>query len=172
MNVYRPLRHVLGSPWLVGLCAAALVALALTARPPTPTAPPHRVGFGFLLALLTVDTVLASFAAWFLDREVWMVAVAWVSLPLSALSLGMGFAWVGRLHRLLGSRRFAQVSDLAGVAIPMVWVGSQWTVGYPTAVLGVPGGLALALGALVLGTLPVSAVRAYQSRSSLPAGPS
>jgi len=150
----RALRRIEGSPWTLVLAATVLVGVLLLTTPPNPApATPHRVGAWALRALAALATLLAALA-WALVRTGWLVAVlGWLSLPLVVLLMGMTFAYVGRLHRLVGQRRMAHLADLAGVVLPLLWVGSQLVAGYPGPALQIPGLAAMGLGAVAVAAL-------------------
>jgi len=76
-----------------------------------------------------------------------------LAFPLALLALGFGFAWLGRLHRLLGNRRLANLADLIGLTAPLLWTGSQLVGGYPGLELLAPAAVCWVGAAVVIAGL-------------------
>lgn len=171
-QVYRPLRHVQGSPYTLGLAATVLAAAWLLTAPPEPRpARPHRIGAWALRITAALATVLAGLT-WLAGDQLLVIAiVAWLTAPVVLVLFVLGFGYLGRLHRLVGQPRLANLADLAGLALPVLWIGSQLVSGYPGPYTWGPGVVAMALAAVVFATVVPGAVR-HQTRSTLPAGPS
>jgi hypothetical protein len=149
-----PLRHIEGSPAAVVLCAGVAAGAAALATPRIADgASPHRVGQGVLVGLAGIGLATAI-AAWALhDVLAARLALRWLAFPLALVTLGLGFAYVGRVHRLSGRRRLANLADLAGLTTALLWAGSQFLGGYPGPELWVPGLGAHLVGAAALAGL-------------------
>ena len=171
-QVYRPLRHVQGSPYTLGLAVTVLVAAwLLTAQPEPRPARAHRIG-GWALRITAALAAGLTGLTWLAHDQIVVIAiVAWLAWPVLIILFVLGFGYLGRLHRLVGQSRMANLADLMGLELPVLWVGSQLVAGYPGPYTWGPGvaGMAVA-GVVMLALLP--GVLRYQTRSSLPAGPS
>lgn len=131
----------------LGFLASALV---LAWPRSTDGAAPHRVGQGALIAVAALAAILSVATSLSSEATALRAALRWLSFPIALLSLGLGFAWIGRLHRLLGYRRLANLADLAGMVLPLLWAGGQLIGGYPGLELQIPGGLAMLVGATAI----------------------
>jgi hypothetical protein len=155
-TVERPLGHIEGSLGALLLAGGALGGSLLLAWPiPSDGAGPHRVGQGALIALAATATATAALA-WALPGFLPLqLALRWASFPLALALIGLGFAFVGRVHRRLGHRKLANLADLVGLTAPLLWCGAQLFPGYPGPALWAPGLAAMALGAAAIATLPL-----------------
>ncbi|TVQ90589.1 MAG: hypothetical protein EA397_12215 [Deltaproteobacteria bacterium] len=150
----RPLTHVEGSIAVLWLSCAFLAAAIVLAWPrPTDGAREHRVGQGVLIALAALSVLVTSGTAYAEPTGLLRRALRWLAFPVSIASLGFGFAWIGRVHRLSNRRRFAHLADLAGFVLPTLWAASQLIGGYPGPALQIPGAAAWVVGAAALAGL-------------------
>ena len=154
LNVERPLRYISGSVWTFGFAVHVGVATwLLTARPPWVAYPAHRVGMWVLRVLAVLGVALAALGTWIGDNPLAIGVIGWLEYPVVITWLGMGFAYLGRLLRLELDGRFANLADLAGVGLVLLWIGSQLVSGYPGLALIIPSVVAMALAELVLAVL-------------------
>ena len=154
LQVERPFRYIAGSPFTFGFAAHMCMSTwLLTLRPPFVAYGGHGAGTSFLRALALIGVTLAGLETWMSDHPVAIGLIGWLEYPVVVVWLGLGFAYVGRLLRLEGDGRFANLADLTGVSLVLLWIASQLVSGYPSwAVLG-PGAAAMAVGLLVLAVL-------------------
>ena len=148
-----------------------VAAWLLTAQPEPRPARAHRIG-GWALRITAALAAGLTGLTWLAHDQIVVIAiVAWLAWPVLIILFVLGFGYLGRLHRLVGQSRMANLADLMGLALPVLWVGSQLVAGYPGPYTWGPGvaGMAVA-GVVMLALLP--GVLRYQTRSSLPAGPS
>ena len=123
LTAYRPLRRFEGAPATFGFALTlALAAWLLTVTPEPRPSSPHRVGQWVLRVLVTACAGLGT-ASWLVGWDgVGAAAIDYAAFPIVLPTVLLGFAYVGRLHRLLGSFRFANLADLAGLALPLLWI--------------------------------------------------
>lgn len=157
LTVARPLRHIEGSPATLTLAVGAAIAGVLLAWPDRreaePSAGPHRVGQGVLIALLTLCVLLAALTTALPEQRAVAFILRWLSFPAAIVTTALGFAFVGRLHRLRARRRLANLADLAAFTVPMLWAAGQLVGGYPGPPLWGPAALAMLVGAVALAGL-------------------
>jgi len=156
LEAWRPLRRFEGAPATFGLALTLAVAGWLVTTTPEPRpAGPHRVGQWFVRALLILGAVLggASFAIGWDGPGA--ALVDWLAFPVVLLTTPLGFAYVGRLHRLAGRSRLANLADLAGLVLPLLWIASQTLGGYPGPMVWGPALLGMIVGGVALGGLGV-----------------
>lgn len=157
LTIERPLRHIEGSPATLALAVGTAIAGVLLAWPhrreAEPSAGPHRVGQGVLLALLGLCVLLAALTTALPDHRTASFLLRWFSFPTAIFTLALGFAFVGRLHRLRARQRMANLADLAAFTLPLLWAASQLVGGYPGPPLWGPAALAMLVGAVALAGL-------------------
>ena len=160
LTVYRPLRRIQAADATLGLAWSLLLAAwLLTATPQPIPVGPHRVGQWVLRVIAGLTAVVATLTWWAGRGSIAAIALDWATFPLTLLALGLGFAYIGRLHRLFGQRRLANLSDLAGLVLPLLWAGSQLVAGYPGPWVWGPGIVGLGLDTLCLLALIPGAFR-------------
>lgn len=141
----RPLRRISASPSLLGFTLSiGLATWLLTVTPEPRPASAHRAGQVALRvgASLGAGLGLASFL---LGRGSLFVEL--VAFPLTLAMLLIGFAYLGRLTRLAGGARLANLADLAGIVLPLFWIAGQTLE--PGLPVQAAGGLGLGLGGAV-----------------------
>ncbi|MFK7926864.1 MAG: hypothetical protein AB8H79_01655 [Myxococcota bacterium] len=160
-TVRRALRNIQGGDATLGLAIAiGVAAWCITATPQPKPAGPHRVGQWVVRALAALTMALSATAWWFGRGHIVTVVLDLLTYPVVLVLLGIGFAYVGRAHRLFGQRRMAQIADILGLATPLLWAGSQLLAGYPTVMLWGPGLAVLVLASACLTSLAFGALKA------------
>lgn len=153
-DAWRPLRRMEGAPAVAGLAVTlALAGWLLTHTPEPPPAAAHRAGQIAVRVVLTLAAVLGltSFGIGWAGPGAVLVDI--ISFPVVLTALVLGFAYVGRLHRMAGQLRMANLSDLVGVVLPLLWAASQMLSGYPGPPLWGTAALAMSIGAASLASL-------------------
>jgi hypothetical protein len=133
------------NPWAsVGAGLAALgVALHGGAAP---ASHPHTVGRWVLVVTLAC-TSLCGLIPELVDLSLpALVTQRTLIAPLTFVSLGLSFAFIGRQHRLRGGRRLANLADLVGITTPLLWAAHLMIASPPSPALWVPAVAAWALG--------------------------
>lgn len=157
LTVERGLRRISGSPALLALgLTMALATWLITASPEPRPASPHRAGQIALRVLAGLAGALAA-ASFAVGRGA--ILIDMLAFPVVLALQLLGFAYLGRLARLASQRRLANLADLAGLVIPLLWIASQTLSGEPGPLLWGPGLAAGLLGGGVLGALLVTYLR-------------